>query len=191
MTPPEVQEDPSGLPMLAVGALLAGAVTGLLGSLFRMALDATHGVRGSLIDWARQWPSFGWLVPVVGAAVAAALARALVRISPLAAGSGVQHVEAVARGQSEPAGFPTIPVKFAGGILAIGSGLALGREGPSVQMGAVLGHQVGRLLRLPARDQVLLLTAAAGSGLGVAFNAPTGGAMFVFEEVWHAFRLRL
>jgi len=177
--------------MLALAAMLAGALTGVLGALFRLALDAAGSARDAILAWSHRWPSLGWLVPLLGAAGAAALARALVRLAPLAAGSGVQHVEAVARGQSEPAGFRTVPVKFAGGVLAIGSGLALGREGPSVQMGAVLGHQVSRLLRLPARDQVLLLTAAAGAGLGVAFNAPTGGAMFVFEEVWRSFRVRL
>ncbi len=189
--PREEPEDPSGLVALAAGAVLAGAATGVLGALFRMALDATQGIRAAGLEWARQWPSVGWLLPVAGAAAGAAAARALVRLAPLAAGSGVQHVEAVARGQSGPAAFLIVPVKFVGGVLAIGSGLALGREGPSVQMGAVLGHQVGRLLKLPAADRVLLLTAAAGSGLGVAFNAPTGGAMFVFEEVWHAFRTRL
>jgi len=177
--------------MLALAAVLAGALTGVLGALFRLALDAAGSARDAVLAWSHRWPSLGWLVPVLGAAVAAAIARALVRFAPLAAGSGVQHVEAVTRGQSEPAGFATVPVKFAGGVLAIGSGLALGREGPSVQMGAVLGHEVSRRLRLPARDQVLLLTAAAGAGLGVAFNAPTGGAMFVFEEVWRAFRMRL
>ena len=48
------------------------------------------------------------------------------------------HVEAVLRGELPPIPFRLIPVKFFGGLLAIGAGLALVREGPTVQMGASL-----------------------------------------------------
>ena len=56
-------------------------------------------------------------------------------------------IEAVLSGQLPPAPVSLVPVKFAGGVLAIGSGLALGREGPSVQMGASLAHLVGVAFR--------------------------------------------
>jgi chloride channel protein, CIC family len=54
------------------------------------------------------------------------------RFSPQASGSGIPHVEAVLREEIPPAPYGLAPVKFVGGLLAIGSGLALGREGPSV-----------------------------------------------------------
>jgi len=53
---------------------------------------------------------------------------------------GIPHVELVLTGELPPAPYRLIPVKFFGGLLAIGSGLALGREGPSVQMGARRGR---------------------------------------------------
>jgi len=76
-----------------------------------------------------------------------------------------------------------ISVKFVGGVLAIGAGLALGREGPSVQMGAAIAHLVGRLCRRGWPDLRVLLAAGAGAGLATAFNAPIAGAVFVLEEL--------
>ena len=69
-------------------------------------------------------------------------------------------------------------------------GLALGREGPTVQMAAVIGTQCGKLFRLGNDDKALLYTAIAGSGLSVAFNAPLAGAVFVLEEVSRLITLR-
>ena len=63
-----------------------------------------------------------------------------------------------------------MPVKFTGGLLAIGSGLALGREGPTVQMGASLGTLVSRLLVPDEDDHKILHASGAGAGLAVAFN---------------------
>ncbi len=142
--------------------------------------------------WAHQWPGFGWLIPVCLAALMVTLARWLVqRFAPVAAGSGVQHIEAVMRAEAEPAPLAVLPVKFVGGTLAIGAGLALGREGPTVQMGASVGSLVARLFRASTADQRLLNCATGGAGLSVAFNALWGGLVFVFEEVARRFEIRL
>jgi CIC family chloride channel protein len=76
-----------------------------------------------------------------------------------------------------------VPVKFVGGVLAIGSGGALGREGPTVQMGAALGTFWARLFLRNAPDQSVINAAGAGAGLAVAFNAPIGASVFVIEEL--------
>jgi CIC family chloride channel protein len=113
------------------------------------------------------------------------------RFAPEASGSGVQHVEAVVHGEARPMRASVLPVKFIGGTLALGSGLALGREGPTVQMGATLGHVLARRFRLDATDGRALLAAGAGAGLAAAFNAPLAGAIFVFEELIRRFELRV
>jgi len=69
--------------------------------------------------------------------------------------------------------------------------MALGREGPTVQMGATIGHLCGRVLKVRAGDGRVLLAAGAGAGLAVAFNAPLAGALFVFEELLRRFELRV
>lgn len=87
--------------------------------------------------------------------------------------------------------FRIIPVKFIAGVLAIGSGLALGREGPTVQMAATIGHLVGKEFRRGWPDCRVLLAAGAGAGLATAFNAPIAGAIFVLEELVRRFELRV
>jgi chloride channel protein, CIC family len=131
-------------------------------------------------------------VPVLVCGIAVALARLIVRWYPEASGSGVQRVEARIRNEL-PLHTRTgiIPAKFVGGVLAIGGGLALGREGPTVQMGGVIGDRVGAASGLSEHDRLTLSTSLAGAGLAVAFSAPIGGALFVFEEVARAFRTRL
>ena len=90
-----------------------------------------------------------------------------------------------------PAGHGLAIVKFIGGVLALGGGLVLGREGPSVQMGAALSFGVGRLFRRKWSDCRVLLAAGAGAGLATAFNAPIAGAVFVLEELVQRFEHRI
>jgi CIC family chloride channel protein len=190
--PGEDAEDRSGLLGLGLAGLAVGVLTGLVGSGFHAALDRAGELRGTLLAWAHLLPGPGWLAPVCLAALAAYAARWMVwRLAPEASGSGVQHVEAVTRGEAAPARIVVLPVKFVGGTLAIGAGLALGREGPTVQMSATIGHLFARGLGLRAADARSLLAAGAGAGLAVAFNAPLAGAFFVFEELVRRFELRV
>ena len=192
---PGPQHEPvgrEGLVLLACVALASGLLAGLVGAAFRITLAHGDNTRDAVIAWARQWPAFGWLVPVLGAAAMVAAARWLVRrYAPLASGSGVQQVEAVMDGAATPAPVAVVPVKFIGGALAISSGLALGREGPTVQMAATIGSTLARKFALADADVRVVQSAAAGAGLAVAFNAPFGGAVFVFEELARKFTPRL
>jgi chloride channel protein, CIC family len=181
-----------GLAMLALLALVTGAAAGLIGAIFRLALDRADLFRDLALAWMHGRSASGFLAFVLLCGAATALATWLARrFSPHAAGSGIPHVEAVLHGEAAPAPILLLPVKFFGGLLAIGSGLALGREGPSVQMGAGLAHQVGRLFGLGGADCRLLLAAGAGAGLATAFNAPIAGAVFVLEELAQRFERRM
>jgi len=85
--------------------------------------------------------------------------------------------------QCGSAQWPAAPSDIAGGLLALGSGLALGREGPTVQMGAALGWLISHRLINDDQDKEFIGAAGAGAGLAVVFNAPLGGSIFVFEEL--------
>jgi CIC family chloride channel protein len=183
---------PSHRALLIVAALavVVAAATGLIGGAFRWLLIEATELRAELAAWAHSVP-WGLPVPVVLAAVGAALAAAIVRLSPRAAGSGIQDVEAVFRAEITPPPLSVVPARFVGGVLSIGSGLVLGREGPTVHMGAAMGAAAARAGKLADEDARALHTAMAGAGLAVAFNAPVGGAIFVLEEVARSARLRV
>jgi len=179
------------LPVLALLSVLVGVATGLVCGIFRWLLDAEEHWRNDFISWMHNWKLAGLLGVVSIFAAAVATAAWLVRrYSPLATGSGIPHVEAVLNGKLPPEPPHLLFVKFFGGLLALGAGLALGREGPSVQMGATLSHLIGRIFRRNSQDCLLLLAAGAGAGLSVAFNAPIAGAAFVLEELTRRFDTR-
>ena len=181
-----------GLVALALLSLLGGAAAGFLGAAFRLSLDQADRLRDTLIAWAHGEVLVGFLLVVAACAVATGVAAWLVRrFSPQAEGSGIPNVEVVARGELPAAPYRLVPVKFLGGLLAIGSGLALGREGPSVQMGASTAHLLGKLFRRNEDDCKTLLAAGAGAGLATAFNAPIAGAVFVLEELLRRFDTRI
>ena len=179
-----------GAVLVCLTATVAGAVIGFVGGVFRWLLEAGDRLRLEFVEWAHQLPGPGWLAPVAAAAIGATLAALVVRWEPLADGSGIQHVEAVYRGQAPPPRLRLLPAKFIGGVLAIGSGLVLGREGPTVHMGAAIGAQAARRARLGDSDVRMMQTALGGAGLAVAFNAPIGGTLFTLEEVTRSFRIR-
>jgi CIC family chloride channel protein len=181
-------QDGGGLLSLALLAIVAGAAAGLLCAIFRLVLEAADRFRDELAAWAHGQGLVGFLVVIAAGAAAVSLAAWLVRrLSPHASGSGIPHVEAVLTGDVPPAPARLIPVKFFGGVLAIGAGLALGREGPSVQMGATIAHLIGRFSARTGADCRVLLAAGAGAGLAAAFNAPIAGAVFVLEELVRRF----
>jgi CIC family chloride channel protein len=181
-----------GLLGLGLSALVAGAVSGLIVAMFRLALIRADLWRTALIAAAHHRPFAGFAMIVAGGAAAFALAAWLVRrFSPYASGSGIPQVEATLHGDLPPEPLSLLPVKFGGGLLAIGAGGALGREGPSVQMGAAVARIVGLMFRRSWPDVRRLIAAGAGAGLAVAFNAPLAGAVFVLEELVQRFEPRM
>jgi CIC family chloride channel protein len=176
---------------LALLAPIVGGASGLIGAIFRVALTAADRFRDAAIAWAHSWNLAGFLCIVAGCAAAVAIAAWLVRwFSPYAAGSGIPQVEEILNDELPPPPSRLMFVKFFGGLLAIGSGLALGREGPSVQMGSAIAHVVGRFFRRNWHDCKVLIAAGAGAGLATAFNAPIAGAVFVLEELMRRFETR-
>jgi chloride channel protein, CIC family len=182
----------SNLLALALLAPFVGALVGFLSAIFRLALQGTDSLRDRLIAWAHGETFAGLLFVIALCAAATAVAAWLVRrYSPFASGSGIPHVELVLKGELPQAPYWLIPIKFFGGLLAIGAGLALGREGPSVQMGASLANLLARLFQYKEEDCRALLAAGAGAGLATAFNAPIAGGIFVLEELVRRFDTRI
>lgn len=181
---------PGLLPLAGLSGI-AGAGAGLICGLFRVALEAADRLRVSVPVALQDTPLLGCILLIAIAAAAGAFSAFLVRrFSAHAAGSGIPHVEAVVRDELPPAPPILLPVKFIGGLMAIGAGFALGREGPCVQMGATLSNLLGKIFGRDAADCRSLLAAGAGAGLAAAFNAPLAGSAFVLEELVRRFETR-
>ena len=130
---------------------------------------------------AKLW---AWAVlPLIGFAIGCFVGWLVKRFAPEAPGSGIPHVKGVLLHLRQMRWKKLIPVKFFGGVLGVGAGLSLGREGPTVQMGAAVGQLVADAVRLPPRLVPQLVSCGAGAGLAAAFNAPLAGFLFVLEEL--------
>jgi CIC family chloride channel protein len=165
-------------------AALVGLGAGVVGVLFQYALAGAEGLRNLALNYFHHFPLWGWLGLPVLCALGAALSGWLTfRFAPEAGGSGIPHVKGVLMHVRALRWQRVLPVKFLGGVLAIGSGLSLGREGPTVQMGACVGKALSSLLRIPRRGRGQLIAAGAGAGLAAAFNAPLAGFIFTIEEL--------
>jgi len=165
-------------------AAIVGLLAGMAAVLFQAALFYTEGFRYTLLSWLRAFPTWGWIVlPIIGAVMGGLAGFITSKYAPETSGSGIPHVKAVLL-QLRPMRWQRIlPVKFIGGILAIGAGFSLGREGPTVQMGAGVGKMLSQLLNVPKRSRSQLVAAGAGAGLAAAFNAPLAGFIFTIEEL--------
>ena len=154
--------------------------------MFRLMLTGADALRGRLVEYAGSGAGPAVIVGSILLAVTAVITLLLV-IEPDIAGSGIPQVEGELRGQKDMCWWKVIAGKMAGCAFAIGGGLALGREGPSIQIGAMVGKGFARARRTTLTEERLLLTCGAGAGLSAAFGAPLAGAIFSLEELHRNF----
>lgn len=169
--------------------LLLSAVVGLLAGLvavaFQMMVEKTKDVRSDAFEWLWHHHHYAGLAIMIalGALLGAAAAWITRRYCPEAGGSGIPHVKAVLVSARRLRGPRLIATKLGGGLLALGAGMSLGREGPTVHIGGAVADTFARLFHLPGRTRRQLIAAGAGAGLGAAFNAPLAGFLFIMEEL--------
>jgi len=162
--------------LFLVLAILVGVLAGLSAVLFSVSIEQ---VSRRLFGLAPSRARLFLIPPIVSVATGILLAK----VFPDARGSGVPQTESayhLAGGQI-PA---RVPIgKFITGVLCIGSGHSMGREGPSVQIGAGLASTIGRWLQVsPQRVRELVPVGAAGA-LAAAFNTPVAAVLFSLEEI--------
>ena len=163
---------------------LVGVVAGLFGVLFQKSLLGAEHLRESIVELVRSNSFLGCILTMVFcAALAGAAVLLTTKFAPEAAGSGIPHVKGVLMGMRHLRWVRVIIVKFVGGFLALGAGLSLGREGPTIQIGAATGMGVAEKLKARGSASRTLVSAGAGAGLAAAFNAPLAGFLFVIEEL--------
>ncbi|MFA6240215.1 MAG: H(+)/Cl(-) exchange transporter ClcA, partial [Candidatus Hydrogenedentales bacterium] len=170
-------------------AALVGLLAGGVALLFQRSLESAEAIRNHFLATLHlSSPSWGWLaLPVLGALIGVFVGWMTSRFAPEASGSGIPNVKGVLMHVSTLSWKRILPVKFLGGLLCIGAGFSLGREGPTVQMGAAVAKFVSDVLRVPAKASPRLMACGAGAGLAAAFHAPLAGFIFTVEELQREF----
>ena len=172
---------------LFVEGAWVGLLSGIVISFFRWCLEAGTRLREQVYALLMQ---AGWVENTVWFVFLLMAAYVLYRLKqhePEASGSGIPQVKGIILGVVRLRWLRVLWVKLAGGILGIGLGLSLGREGPSIQLGAVTAQGMSRALGRSRMEERYLITAGASAGLAAAFNAPLAGAIFALEELHRNF----
>lgn len=167
---------------LVLEGVAVGALSGFVIVLFRLILEHADMLLKGALEYGKE---NAWFIPVWLCILAAFsyLVYRLVKWEPMISGSGIPQVEGEMEGKLSQNWWKVLVAKCAGGILSIGSGLSLGREGPSIQLGAMAAKGFSRLTKRIKTEERLLMTCGASAGLAAAFNAPFAGVLFSLEEV--------
>ena len=170
--------------------LLVGVVSGLIVMFYRIALTFAGQWLNQILGYINGHPLriLGWFVVLLLLAV---LVGCLVKWEPMISGSGIPQVEGEVMGKLSQNWKRVLPAKFIGGFLCLFGGLSLGREGPSIQLGAMGGQGISRLFDRGKTEERYLMTCGASAGLAAAFHAPLAGVMFALEEIHKGFSVSL
>ncbi len=174
---------------MAGAGILVGLTSGLLVVLYRLGIECGTDAARWIYSQIRVTP---WLLApwFVAAVAAAALIAWMIAKEPMASGSGIPQTNGVVICGLRMRWQTILPVRFIGGLLGALFGLSLGREGPSIQIGASGAQFLSHRLRGRRREDVqehYLVTAGAAAGLSAAFSAPLSGMMFALEGVHRSF----
>lgn len=170
-------------------SMLIGLLAGSVGTLFHICVDSVLQLRMQGLLQLNEAGDFAWIIASLSTALLLYLSVCLVRrFAPEACGSGVQEIEGALQGAIRLRWRRVIPVKFFTGVLTLGSGMVMGREGPTIHIGGTLGQMVSDLFKTHQDNQNTLVTAGAAAGLSAAFNAPLSAILFAIEEMRAQFK---
>jgi CIC family chloride channel protein len=177
-----------GLSYLSLLALIVGIVAGFGAVVFRDLIGLVHNLLflgefafrydANIFTPPSPWGPFVILVPVVGAIGVTFL---VTKFAPEARGHGVPEVMDAIYYNGGVIRPIVAVVKSLASAVAIGSGAAVGREGPIIQIGSAFGSTLGQIIRMPQGQRITLVAAGAGAGIAATFNTPIGGVLFAIE----------
>lgn len=167
--------------------ILSGLFAGVVIGFYRYVLQFLETNRHVVYDFLKTndwYMTAGWFAILM---IIAFILQWLIKYEPMSGGSGIPQVNGVILGFMKMNWAKIMKAKIVGGILGIGAGLSLGREGPSIQIGAVAAQAISRLFGRTKMEERYLITSGASAGLAAAFNAPLAGVIFSLEELHHNF----
>jgi CIC family chloride channel protein len=164
-------------------AIAEASVIGLVAALSAVFLKVGSGWLGT---WRVHSASIlpAWLaLPLVGMGFGFLAGWLVQRLAPEASGSGIPQVKATLANVPMTLSWRVAGVKLLSAIITLGSGITLGRQGPTVQVGAGLAAGLSRWVPTSPDHRRQMIAAGAGAGLAAAFNAPIAGVLFIVEEL--------
>ena len=177
-----------GLVRLSLLAVVVGLVTGFGAVVFRDFIGLIHNVTflgifsfdydASVFTPPGPFGALIILVPVIGGQIVTFL---ITKFAPEARGHGVPEVMDAIYYQDGMIRPVVAVIKSLASALSIGTGAAVGREGPIIQIGAAIGSTLGQFVRMAPWQRITLVAAGAGAGIAATFNTPIGGVMFAIE----------
>ncbi|MEG1002249.1 ClC family H(+)/Cl(-) exchange transporter [Clostridium sp.] len=168
---------------VVIESALVGAISGLIVSLYRLLLEFIGKYTIQAYDF-METNKIYIIIGIIVLMFIGYIVGIMVEKNPMISGSGIPQIEGSLTGYFDIKNPLKIMVtKFIGGVLAIGSGLSLGIEGPSIQLGASVGNFYSKVCNKIKLEERYLISSGAGAGLAAAFNAPFAGVMFSLEEV--------
>jgi len=174
--------------ILSLKGLCVGLLAGLVAVGFRLSLGYAEKLRNIIIVFSLSHNVFYMVVPAILFGTSIVIVVFVTsKFAPEAGGSGIPHVKGYLGGFNAIRAWRILLVKFVGGVIGMGSGLALGREGPTVQMGAAVAKIFGDRAAPNRVERKILVSVGAGAGLAAAFNAPLAGVFFILEELHSSF----
>lgn len=177
--------------LLGLSAIV-GAIAGLIVSTFEYAIGFLANYRMHFFDsWGLPHFVIAILIIVAGAIFAAIGFWLTGKLAPESSGSGIPHIEGALDGLHDIRWWRVLPVKFIAGALTLSSGMVLGREGPSVQIGGAVGRMCAGSAKRYQHATHVLTASGAAAGLAAAFNAPLAGILFIIEEMRPQFRYNI
>ncbi len=168
-------------------AIFEACVVGLVSGLAAVLLKQGAGWLGSWRMAIAGAPETIWFLPLVGLGGGLLAGLLVERLAPEASGSGIPQVKAALASFPVMMNLRVAIVKLIAVILVMGSGMSLGRQGPTVHVGVALAAQFNRWIPNSPEYRRQLLAAGAAAGLAAGFNAPIAGILFVVEELLQDF----
>ncbi|MDR2398181.1 MAG: ClC family H(+)/Cl(-) exchange transporter [Spirochaetaceae bacterium] len=169
---------------LILQSVFIGFIVGFVIALFRYLLTQVDALRRGIYAAPHSLPY--WLAWAAALGGIGLFLGWTAKTWPLTKGSGIPQIKGALMGVL-PLQVIELPVKLVSGLLGLGTGLSLGREGPSVQIGAYVSKGVVSLFPKPEQEAHWLIAGGAAAGVAAAFNAPLAGVLFVLEELQASF----
>lgn len=164
-------------------SVLIGLLTGFVVVAYRLSLTSITNLRIDTFSKIALGNLHLLLITIIVFMLIAIILNKLILKYPMIKGSGIPQIKGVLLMQFEYNYIKELFFKFIGGVLSVGSGLSLGRGGPSIQLGSQVAYGIRKKFKGSNVNEKFLITSGISAGLSAAFNSPLSGIIFTIEEI--------